>query len=144
MYFESLSYIINSHQILIKMPDGRPDTDSVDDFLDHVLTRFPVMFSLDAKECILNDSRFNSIATLLNELFLSPDTINDEGHRCTLLSVVMKLEFGSTPTDQTSILSTIWLHTFTAIYFLQIGSEVAARRHIAKAAALIPKDHWYH
>ncbi|PTB43837.1 hypothetical protein M441DRAFT_43970 [Trichoderma asperellum CBS 433.97] len=117
------------------------DTDFIDnydtvttDFLDHVLARFPVMFPYDAKEFILNDGFFYSITTLLNELFLPPYTINDECHKRTILSIVIKLESRGTPTDQNSVLSTVWLHTLTAIYLLQTGSEVNARHHIIKAA----------
>lgn len=135
------------------MSSERADTDDAIDyyetvtqkFLDFVLPRFTVMYPDEARQLILNDSCFCSLATLLNELFTSRShRKHNKAHKRTLINVVTELEFRKTSIDQKSILSSVRLHTLIAIYFLQINSAVDARRHLKEAAEIIWNDReWY-
>lgn len=111
-------------------------------FLDFVLTRFTVMYPDEARQLILNDSCFYSLATLLNELFASRSHRKyNKAHKRTLINVVAELE--SRSIDQNSILSSAQLHTLIALYFLQTNSTIDAMRYLKEAAEIVLNStHW--
>lgn len=97
--------------------------DTIDDyktvtgeFLDYVLARFTVMYPNEARQLILNDSCFYSLATLLNELFAPrPHRRCNKGHKRTLINVVTELESSNISIDQNPILSSVRLQFLIAV-----------------------------
>ncbi|EHK48886.1 hypothetical protein TRIATDRAFT_92025 [Trichoderma atroviride IMI 206040] len=112
-------------------------------FLDFVLPRFTVMYRDEARQLIVNDHCFYSLATLLNELFTSRShRKHNKAHKRTLINIVAELE--SRSINQHSILSSAHLHTFVAVYLLQTGSTADAMRHLKEAAERISnRKNWY-